>query len=428
MSDQSVFGLSTARNQGHQEIPDNREAEVLRGLAGQVAELAARPIESEKRALWYAHNALHTTRPVIFCDPENGWNEIIPEDQLKCAHELSRTWEMALRKEIYWGSSMGDDRVIEPFFNIPYTYEESDWGMHDDKVGGLEGGSYTWEAPLKEYERDLPRLNFPVIRVDHKATTRNLDLAQSIFGDLLQVRIRGVWWWTLGMTWTLITLRGLESFMTDFHLFPDNLKKLMAFLRDGHLAKLDFLESENLLGLNNDGTYVGSGGFGYTTELPQKDFDGTHVRTMDMWGFGESQETVSVSPEMFEEFIFPYQLPVLDRFGLNCYGCCEPLDLRWEVIKRIPRLRRVSVSPWSDVRKMSDFLQDRYIYSRKPAPTDIAVFKPDWGTIRNELREFCRLTRNNRVEIIMKDNHTLGRNPENARTWCSIARQEAEGC
>ena len=105
MSDQSVFGLSTARNQGHQEIPDNREAEVLRGLAGQVAELAARPIESEKRALWYAHNALHTTRPVIFCDPENGWNEIIPEDQLKCAHELSRTWEMALRKEIYWGSS-----------------------------------------------------------------------------------------------------------------------------------------------------------------------------------------------------------------------------------------------------------------------------------------------------------------------------------
>ena len=54
-----------------------------------------------------------------------------------------------------------------------------------------------------------------------------------------------------------------------------------------------------------------------------------HVRTRDMWGFGESQETVGVSPAMFGEFIFPYQLPLLERFGLNCYGCCEPLDKRW---------------------------------------------------------------------------------------------------
>ena len=42
-----------------------------------MAELAARPIEAEKRELWYRHNALEATRPVVFCDPENGWNEII---------------------------------------------------------------------------------------------------------------------------------------------------------------------------------------------------------------------------------------------------------------------------------------------------------------------------------------------------------------
>ncbi|MDP7287961.1 MAG: hypothetical protein QGH94_08205, partial [Phycisphaerae bacterium] len=76
-----------------------------------------------------------------------------------------------------------------------------------------------------------------------------------------------------------------------------------------------------------------------TDELPQADFTG-RVRLIDMWGFCESQETVGVSPEMFEEFVFPYQMPILERFGLNCYGCCEPLDNRWHVVKRFPRLRR----------------------------------------------------------------------------------------
>ncbi len=55
----------------------HKECEVLRRLAGRVAELAARPGEEEKRRLWYRHNALEATRPLIFCDPENGWNEII---------------------------------------------------------------------------------------------------------------------------------------------------------------------------------------------------------------------------------------------------------------------------------------------------------------------------------------------------------------
>jgi hypothetical protein len=149
------------------------------------------------------------------------------------------------------------------------------------------------------------------------------------------------------MTWPLVDIRGLEQMMLDMVDHPDDLHRLMAFLRDGHLAKLEFLEQNDLLSLNNDGTYVGSGGFGWTDELPQADFDG-HVRTCDMWGFAESQETVGVSPAMFAEFVFQYQLPILQRFGLNCYGCCEPLDKRWHIVKQVPNLRRVSISPWAD--------------------------------------------------------------------------------
>lgn len=404
-------------------MPAN-EREVLRKLAGQVAELASRPVEAEKRDLWYRHNALQPTRPVIFCDPENSWNEIIPPEKVECQSRPARSWELRLRKFAFWGAELCDDRVIEPFFDVPYVYKETGWGLEEKKIGGHDGGSYTWEAPLRSYT-DMAQLNFPEITIDEDATNKMVDLAQSTFGDLLTVRPRTFWWWTLGMTWTLVNLRGLEQIMLDMMDEPDNFHRLMAFLRDGHLAKLDYLERNNLLSLNNRGDYVGSGGFGWTQELPQPGF-ADNVRTKDMWGFLESQETVGVSPGMFAEFVFPYQLPLLERFGLNCYGCCEPLDERWDTIKTIPRLRRVSIGPWSNRAVMAEKLGGNYVFSMKPSPTDLAMERFDEEKIRMELRRDLEITRNCRVEVIMKDTHTIRSDPRRVIRWTQIAREEAE--
>ena len=425
MTDQTQATLAQKTISSDKLVIGREDREILRRLAGRIAELAARPIEDEKRDLWYRHNALEATRPLIFCDPENGWNEIITDAQIECRGQLAREWEMTLRKEIFWGESMGDDRVTEPYFEIPYVYVESDWGMQETKVGGENGGSYTWNSPLKSYS-DLSKLHFPRISVDYEATHNLLSLAKKVLGNLLAVRLKGRWWWSLGMTWTLVNLRGLQQIMFDIYDYPDELHQLMGILRDGTLAKLDFLEENGLLSLNNDGTYVGSGGFGYTRELPQKDFDGKTIRTRDMWGFCESQETTTFSPEMFAEFIFPYQLPILERFGLNCYGCCEPLDKRWYVVKNAPRLRRVSVSPWANLADLADKLGEQYIYSMKPHPGELAVPSLNEERIRSELRRALQITRNCRVEIIMKDNHTIANNPQNVIRWCQIAREEAE--
>jgi hypothetical protein len=197
----------------------------------------------------------------------------------------------------------------------------------------------------------------------------------------------------------------------------------MAFLRDGHLARLDLLEENGLLSLNNDGTYVGSGGFGWSRELPVPGFAGK-VRTIDMWGFGESQETVGVSPAMFGEFVLPYQIPLLERFGLNCYGCCEPLDKRWDYVARIPRLRRISVSAWADVHDMAERLGNRYIFSWKPRPADLASPHFDEDAVRAYVRDCLRATRDCRVEVIMKDNHTIARDPRRVVRWVEIVREE----
>jgi len=423
MADQTVASLFTQSIPRESIFVSPGDREVLRRLAGRLADLATRPVAAQKRDLWYRHNALEPTRPVIFCDPENGWSEIITEDQLQCEGELARGWEMTLRKEIFWADSMGDDKVVDAVFEVRHVYDESDWGVHEVVRKTASHGSYCWDSPIKDYD-DIDQIHFPEITVDREATADLLALAEETFAGLLDVRLKTLWWWTLGMTWTLVNLRGLQQIMLDMYDHPDGLHRLMGILRDGHLAKLDFLQDHGLLYLNNDNTYVGSGGFGFTGELPQDDFAG-RVRTADMWGFCESQETVQVSPEMFEEFIFPYQLPIMERFGLNCYGCCEPLDKRWHVVKRFPRLRRISVSAWADVEKMAECLGSDYIFSYKPPPAELALPTIDEDRIRKQLRRVLDTTKDCRVEVIMKDNHTIGKNPENVTRWCRIAQEEA---
>jgi len=401
------------------------EREVLKRLAARVARIAAGDEMAEKRLLWKRHNMLEKTRPVVFCDPENGWNEIITEAQMECRGKIARRWEMDLRKEIFWGEEMGDDKPVEPFFDVPYTVSPDDWGVTVEYHKTNSQGSYVWDAPVQDYDRDLKKLHDPEFEIDWETTNGCHELAKQIFDGILTVRLKGTWWWSLGLTWPAATLRGLQNIFFDFIDHPDGIKELLSIISNGFLHKLDYLEQNYLLSLNNDGTYVGSGGYGFTDELPQRDFDG-RVRCIDMWGFTESQETVNVSPEMYEEFIFPYEKPIMERFGLTCYGCCEPLHSRWHVVKRHHGLRRVSCSPWVDIEKMAEYLQDRYIYSLKPNPAAISEPVSDWDAIRKDIREKLAITRDCRVEIIMKDNHTIGKRPENVVEWSRIAREESD--
>jgi hypothetical protein len=161
---------------------------------------------------------------------------------------------------------------------------------------------------------------------------------------------------------------------------------------------------------------------GYTDELKPVDASAS-VRLSDMWGFGESQETVGVSPSMFAEFVLPYQIPLLDRFGLNCYGCCEPVEKRIDHILKVPRLRRVSVSPWADQEAMARKLGGKCVFSRKPHPGLISA-SFDEGRIREDIRSTLRVAGHGPLEIIMKDVHTVQGKAERISGWVRIALDE----
>lgn len=399
------------------------EVEILRTLARKVTELAHNPEMDVKRKLWVMHNKLQTLQPVVFCDPENGWNEIITDVQIKCKSKLARRWEMNLRKEIFWGEEMGDDRPVEPNFNVPYTVSSDNWGFEIVRHRTSESGSFVWDSPIQDYEKDLNKLHPLTFEIDWKTTNACFDIAREVFDGILSVRLKGVWWWSMGMSYPAILLRGMENLFMDFMLFPDEVKEMMSIISKGFMNKLDYLEKNNLLSLNNDGTYVGSGGYGYTDELPQADFN-TKVRCADMWGFTESQETVGVSTEMYEEFIFPYEKPLMDRFGLTCYGCCEPLHGRWDVVKKHHNLRRVSCSAWADLSKMAGYLGNNYIASVKPSPVSISSPDINRDAIRKQVQGILQTMNGCVLEIIMKDNHTIGNRPENVIEWTKIAKEE----
>jgi hypothetical protein len=266
---------------------------------------------------------------------------------------------------------MQDDTPIEAFFDVPYTAMPDDWGLSAEFEKTQIDGSSHWDSPIKDYAKDLEKVNLREPQIDPETTNACLSETQRVLGDILSVRMKGTWWWSLGVTMPFVFLRGLEKLMFDFYDYPDETKELLSRISSGHLRKLDWLEQEELLSLNNDATYVGSGGYGLTDSLPSADYSGT-VRCKDMWGFTESQETVGVSSQLYEEFIFPYEKPIMDRFGLTCYGCCEPVNNRWDVIKRHHNLRRVSCSPWADFEKMAEYLKKDYIFSMKVNPADVA--------------------------------------------------------
>ncbi len=192
---------------------------------------------------------------------------------------------------------------------------------------------------------------------------------------------------------------------------PDEMRALFRFIVDDMLALLDWQAAESLLTLNNGNDYAGAGSYGFSAELPAADYvPGTPVRPRDLWCNLNSQESIGLSPEMYEQLIFPHYVEIARRFGLVYYGCCEPVHGIWErCISKLPGLRKVSVSPWCDEEFMGDALRGSgVIYSRKPSPNFLGVDKSlDEEGFSRHMARTVAAARGCTLEVIMRDVYTL---------------------
>jgi len=396
---------------------------ILRELARRLREAANTPMMAKKRRAWQAHNDLLTQEPMVLFEAVSIQHELFPENTLQCRSTIGRQAEKALKLKLFHADVIRDDQVIDAEFRVNFHVRQKGW--RDRLVSRVAGGNHTGlhgyvPEPLLQEPEQISELTHSEFSVDRAQTLSDIAFWEDIFGDILNVRLRGTYWWTLGMTWDFIRLTGMESFLLMPYDDEDAFHAIMRFLTDEQNLLLDFLEAENLLTLNNANDYIGSGGMGYTNALPQPDYCG-RVRTRDLWALLESQESIGMSPAMFRDFIFPYQKEIARRFGLVYYGCCEPLHDRYHIIREMDNLRTLSVSPWCDMRALAAELDRPLNLACKPSPAHIAH-----GFEKELLEDHARQARDcfkgRTVEYVMKDVHTIEGDVSRITRWIDMAR------
>jgi len=403
---------------------NDSEKKILRDLAKRVAEIAALPVMAERKKLWKLHNSLRGTRPMILVFPEGSWAELLPQDALKCEGEEARGIERYLRHQIYTYEHFDSDNMIDGEFQVNKVIRNSGWGLEAKWHFSNEPGGARGFDPVILSPEDLGKIKCPVVEHNEVETKKNLAQMQDLFGDILAVRLRGITHLSFHLMSLYTSWRGLDRVMLDMYEEPQMLHDAMSLLEEGNREMVRQFVDQNLLDINNDSTYHSSGGYGWTDELPAVGFDPDHVRPCDMWSSAEAQELAQVSPEMHAEFSLAYENRLLAPFGLNGYGCCEDLTRKLEYVFRIPKIRRISISPWANVDVCAEKLKGKYIFSWKPHPAHL-VGNFDSGKIRQYIQHAVDVAKVNGcvLEMILKDTHTCERHPERFDQWTKIARE-----
>jgi len=404
---------------------------ILRRLAEKVAEIASLPIHTEKAELWRRLNDLEQVRPLVWIN-EIPWHEMNVNDELtlRTVNEFCRQVETELRQLIYQWQHLRGDMIVEPEYYVPLVIHDSRFGIGEetDIVRFDENNNIISKDfhPQIQDEKDIEKIKNPIITLDEEATERNYHLLNNLFGDILRIEKRGIIRFWFAPWDELVSWYGVEEALTDLVSRPELVHLAMDRLVSAHLARLDQYVSQNLLSFSEGNFRVGSGGLGYTKELPKPNFNPKRVRTIDQWGFATAQIFSDVSPKMHEEFALKYERCWLERFGLNYYGCCEPLHNKIHILKSIPNLRKISMSPWINVEKAAENVGDDYVFSYKPNPAYVATV--DWNPelVRKNLEEVLEKAKGCHVEVILKDISTVRYQPQRLWEWEKIAMELVE--
>jgi len=409
----------------------NRDKTILRDLAKRVAEIAALPEQAEKARLWKACNDLQPERAMVYADPQGGWQELDEAWMcLGCEDGALRRIEHSLRRRILRYEHIPDDFPITGRFDVGVSIAGlgyGDYGLDLETVHSTSDRLAYRIVPAIQDEADLAELHPRPVRIDHEATDRRVAFLDELFGDVLRVRKRGMSQWRYGLTRVLIHMRGLEHMMLDMFDNPGLLHRLMAFLRDNFLREIDILEDADAVSVNDEpDDAIGTGGLCAASDLPGDELEGpVGVKHCACWG--ESQESVGIGPKQFDEFVLAYQLPILRRFRLVAYGCCEHLDQKYDLLfSQVPNLRWVAVPPMADRRLAADKIGDRYVYVYKPNPSRICVPEPAWDAAERDIRETLKVARGCAVQIVMKDTSTFCDEPERVTRWAEMASRVAQ--
>jgi hypothetical protein len=319
--------------------------------------------------------------------------------------------------------------VVDPFIRVSKAVRNTWYGVQireetavSDPTNSIVGHKYENQF---QTEADLEKIRMPQISHDVAETERRLAVAHELFDGLLEIRPVGQ---EVGMAlWDAIAMwMGVENALYTIADRPDYIHRLMGRLTDASLGMIDQLDAQGLF--CDPQSLIHCTG-AYTDELPAPGYNPDAPRAKDIWICGMAQMFSTVSPAMHQEFEMDYISRIAARFGRVYYGCCEPLDTKMAQVRRIPNVRKVSMSPWVDQERGAAAIGADYVFSRKPSPALVATdrFHPD--QVRDDLMATRRACEKHGcpLEYILKDISTVRYEPARLTEWARIAMEVAGG-
>lgn len=406
---------------------NTHDKQIVRSLAAQVAEVAALPVQEEKRQMWRRLNGLRPVRPMAMID-QVCWNEMNVDDELtlRCEDPECRGYEDYLRKTLYQWRHFPVDMVVEPFVRVQKAVHNTGLGIgaveeiaRIDPTSAVVGHSYKNQFLT---DSDLDKIKMAEVTHDEAETDRRMTVAHDLFDGELEIFGQGLDPY-LSVWDPISTLMSVQDALYALIDRPDYMKELARRIVASYMVMLDQAEQQGLL-CHSQSLIHCTGA--YTDDLPAPGFDPAKPHTQDMWMFGLAQMFSTVSPSMFEEYEVETSLPIFERFGLVYYGCCDPLDLKMDQVRKIPNLRKISMSPWVDERRGAEQIGGDYVYSRKPNPTLLVSFNED--DVRSHLQASVSICKEYAcpLEIILKDISTVCYDPTRLWRFAEIVMEAAE--
>ena len=410
------------------------ERERLRELARKQLEYAKSELNQKRIKEWYLHNDLKGERPMVQLEMWTFEQEIIPQ-RLKCVTPKARALEAQLYRNFLNRELFDDDRVVPDYFPLSYDawfrMFDIEVKVENAQLDGHQSLGHHFIPCLEDLEDDYEegKIKPSTFGVDLEQTEKKKQFIEEMIGDILPVKIQMDCLYSVP-TQMLVHIMSMEQMMFNMYDYPELFKKMMGQIADDTLAYYRMLEEKKLILPTTTFESVGQGTFAFTNDLPGEEvFRERPFTTKDVWGFMDSQETVGISPQMYEEFIFPCYQKISSQYGLLSYGCCEPVHPIWErCISKLENLRKVSISPWCDEAYMGEQLRgSQVIYHRKPSPNYLGVDRIlDEDALREHIRTTLRAAKGCKVEFTQRDVYTIHNDLDKARRYIEIIREEIE--
>ena len=399
------------------------DIKIIRELGKQYAEAAADPANKERKQRARDANSLRPGRPIVWIE-EIPWHEMDIGDELRllCEDETLRQVEQNMRRGLYkWRHMRGADIALDVGYYVEKAYDSTEFGLDTkettiaaDKRNNIISHQYIDQLDTEE---KVERLKIPVITARPDIDAKRMERVSEALDGVMPVKSRGhgIYY----APWDIISrLRGVEPILTDLTERPALLHKTIAKFTGILTSQFEQMEEQGLLDYNISTLHCTPP---YVDGSPAEDYDGGRVRFKDIWFRGMAQIFGSVSPAMHEEFDLQYMRNLMDRCAFTYYGCCEALDNKIDLLKKIPNLRKIGVSPWANIRASAEAMGGGYVFARKPNPAMVAG-QIDPEAVAKEIRdtvEAC-LANNCPYEFVLKDISTVSYRPQNLFDWADI--------